>query len=147
MHTWSQKSSKQTSKSDSQKQANLPSKIFDYMYTAKCQRFFFLSWYNNQTYAPAVNNITKPLPIFCCNGFCCQSKELNFLKRKPFVQTSSIKYTKSMKEWITCRIAALKEWKKAKSKALWLEDGIEDPMPDTVRMSEQCLLEAIYINK
>ena len=35
-HTRSQKSTKQISKSDTQKWANLSPKIFDYMHTAKC---------------------------------------------------------------------------------------------------------------
>lgn len=46
-----------------------------------------------------------------------------------------------MREWIACRIATLKEWRKAKSKALWLKDGMEEQMPDTLLMSEQCLLD------
>ena len=33
----------------------------------------------------------------------------------------------------------LKKWRKAKSKELWLEDGIEREMPDTLLMSDTCL--------
>lgn len=91
--------------------------------------------------APAADNAVKPLPIFCCNGSSCQSEEPGFLKRESFVQTPSIKYTETMREWIACRIATLKEWRKAKSKALWLKDGVEEPMPDTLLMSEQCFLD------
>lgn len=42
-----QKSKKQTSKTNAQKRQNLPSKIFDYIYTAKCYQLFSLAWYNN----------------------------------------------------------------------------------------------------
>lgn len=46
-----------------------------------------------------------------------------------------------MKEQIACKIAVLKKWRKAKSRVLWLEDGIEKEMPDTLLMSEQCFLD------
>lgn len=47
------------------------------------------------------------------------------------------------REWIACKTAELKEWKKVKSKALWLADGVEQEMPDTLLMSYLCLLELV----
>lgn len=46
-----------------------------------------------------------------------------------------------MKKWIACKIATLKKWKKAKSRALWLEDEVEKEMPDTLIISKQYLLD------
>ena len=109
MHTRSQKSTKQTSQSDAQKRANLPPEIFDYMHIAKYQRLFSLSWYNDQTYTPATDKAVKLLPILCCNRSSCQSEEPAFLKRRPFIHTPSIKYTKTMREWIACKIVTLKK--------------------------------------
>ena len=45
-----------------------------------------------------------------------------------------------MRKWIACRTAALKRWRKSKSKALWIDDGVEEEMPDTLLMLEQCLV-------
>lgn len=45
--TCGQKVTKQTSKLDAQKQANLPPEIFDYIHTAKCWRHFVLAWYDD----------------------------------------------------------------------------------------------------
>lgn len=69
----------------------------------------FLIWYNDQIYALDANNTIKPLPTFYYNEYNCQSEKPDFLKTELFIQTLSIKYTKTIKEWIACKIAALKE--------------------------------------
>lgn len=34
----------------------------------------------------------KALPTACCNGPACQSEELEFMRREPFIETLSVKY-------------------------------------------------------
>lgn len=43
VNSQTQKSKKQTSKTDAQKRQNLPPKIFDYIHTAKCRWLFLLA--------------------------------------------------------------------------------------------------------
>lgn len=47
----------------------------------------------------------------------------------------NIIYTEINKEWIVYRTAKLKKQRKAKLKALWLVDGVEDEMSDILLMS------------
>ena len=68
-----QKSKKQTSKTDTQKRQHFPFKIFNYIPTAKCCRLFSLAWYNDQTYGSTTpNNTVQPLFTLCCNRPGCQ---------------------------------------------------------------------------
>lgn len=68
------RSKKKTSKSDAKKRAKLPDEIFDYIHVAKCRRLFTLAWYDDKTYTPSNDGLTKALPILYCNGSSCKSK-------------------------------------------------------------------------
>lgn len=132
----SKKMKKQASKTDAQKRANLPEEIFDYMHVAKCRRLFSLAWYDDLTYGNRPSS--KPLPTLCCNASGCLSEDPDFLKREPFVKPVTVKYSEAEREWIACRFAALTEWRKEKSEAVWSKDGL-DGMPESLLMSDQCL--------
>lgn len=71
IHTWGQIAIKQISKSDVQKQVNLPIDIFDYIYIVKYGPLFLFAGYNVQTYIldPISGNIAKSLLVFCYNKF------------------------------------------------------------------------------
>lgn len=88
--TQSQKMKKQVSKTDVQKQASLLEEIFDYIYVTKYQCLFLLIWYNNTTYS---NN--KSLPSLCCKRSRYNLQEPECLKREPFIEILSIKYSKT----------------------------------------------------
>ena len=124
---------KQASKTDAQKRASLPDKIFDYIHVAECRRLFSLAWYDD-----AIYNNSKPLPSLCCNGPDCNSKEPECLKREPFVETPTIRYSETDREWMACWTAKLTKWRKASSDELWREDGIVDTMPESLLVSDQC---------
>lgn len=132
----SKKSKKQTFKTNAAKQDNLPNEIFDYIHAAKCRRLFFLAWYDDQTYISA----SKTLPDPCCNGPSCSSDDLECLKKTPFIKHIPIKYTETDREWIAYRIAELKKWRTAKSKAYWLKQEVEDNMPETLLMLDACIV-------
>ena len=134
------KSKKRASKSDAEKRAKLPDEIFDYIHAAKCRRLFSLAWYDDLTYAPNAEGLSKALPTLCCNSFSCSSEEPPFLKRLLFIDTTAVKYTEADREWIAYRTAELKKWRKAKSKAFWLEQKVEAEIPDTLLMSDECLV-------
>ena len=78
---------KQASKTNAHKRVSLHSEIFDYINMAKCQRLFSLTWYDDIIY-----NNDKPLPSLSCNRPGCNLEEPKYLKRKPFVETPTIKY-------------------------------------------------------
>lgn len=107
----------QANKSDLQKRANLPNEIFDYIHVALCTRLFSLAWYNDMIYA-ATEDIyisAKALPTACCNGPAYQNEEPEFMRREPFIETLSVKYTEFDCEWIAFRTIALKKWRKETS--------------------------------
>lgn len=133
-HSQSQKMKKQASKTNAQKRASLPDEIFDYIHVAKCRRLFSLAWYDDATY-----NNNQPLPSLYCNGPGCNSEEPECLKREPFVETLTIRYSETDREWMACRTAELTKWRKARSDELWREDGVVDTMPESLLMSDQCL--------
>lgn len=129
---------KKVSSTNAQKRANLPNKIFDYIFVAKCCRVFSLNWYDDSTYGN--NNIanTKPLPILYCNGSGCNLKDPEYLEREPFVKPVAIKYLEADREWIVSRSDTLTKWRKAKSEAVWRENDLYG-MLESLLMSDQCL--------
>lgn len=131
---------KQASKTDAQKRAKLPDELFDYIHAAKCRRLFSLAWYKDLTYAPNADRISKALPKLCCNGPSCNSKEPDFLERPPFIDTTPAKFNETAREWIAYRTAELKKWRKATSKSFWLEQKVDAEIPDTLLMSDACLV-------
>ncbi len=132
------KMKKKAFSTDAQKRANLLDEIFDYIHIAKCRWRFSLNWYNDSTYGNGDEANTKPLPIFCCNGSQCNSKDPKYLEREPFVKLVAIKYLEADRKWIACRSAMLTKWQNAKSEAVWREDDLDD-MPESLLMSDQCL--------
>lgn len=127
---------KQASKTDAQKRANLPEEIFDYIHIAKCRRLFSLTWYDDPTYDDGPSS--KPLPTLCCNASGYLSEDPDFLKREQFIKPVTIKYSEVEREWIACRFAALIEWQKEKSEAVWSKNSF-DGMPESLLMSDYCL--------
>ncbi len=89
---------KQASKTDAEKRAKLPDKLFDYIYAAQCRRLFSFAWYNDLTYAPNVDGVSKALSKLCCNGPNCNLKEPNFLERSPFIDIAQVKLNKAARE-------------------------------------------------
>lgn len=87
------KKDKQTSCTNEKKRDNLADKIFDYIYVARCRQLFSLAWYNDITYAEQKDGLTKPLPTPCCNGPSCLSPEPEFMQKKPFISSFSVKFS------------------------------------------------------
>lgn len=106
------------------------------MHVAKCRRLFSLAWYDDLTYGDGPSS--KPLSTLCCNVSECLSDDLDFLKREPFVKPVTVKYSEAERELIACRFAALTEWRKEKSEAVWSKDGL-DGMPESLLMLYQYL--------
>ena len=134
------KSKKRVSRSNAEKRAKLLDEIFDYIHAANCRRLFSLAQYDDLTYAPNAEGLSKALPTLCCNSSSCNSEEPPFLKRLPFIDTTAVKYTEADYKWIAYRTAELKKWKKAKFKAFWLEQKVEAEISDTLLMSNECLV-------
>lgn len=140
------KKDKKANQSDAAKRAKLPDEIFDYIHVAQYRRLFSLAWYDDLTYADQEQidgSITKKaLPTACCNGPSCKSVEPEFLHREPFIQSKVIKHTESDREWMACRTAALKKWRKATADRVWLEQGVDsdEELPDTLIMDDNCLI-------
>lgn len=57
-----------TKKTDIQKRANLPNKIFNYIYMVPCCRLFLLARHDDMTHIVNITGIAKALPIPYCNG-------------------------------------------------------------------------------
>ena len=131
---------KQASKTDAEKRAKLPDELFNYIHAAQCRRLFPLAWYNDLTYAPNADGLSKALPELCCNGPSCNSKEPDFLERPPFIDTTPARINDAAREWIAYRTAELRKWRKATSKSFWLEQNVETEIPDTLLMSDACLV-------
>lgn len=51
-----------------------------------------------------------------------------------------MKYTEVDTEWIAFKITELKKWRKAKSKAYWLDQEVEKEMPKSLLMTDICLI-------
>ncbi|MCJ1348467.1 hypothetical protein MMC31_006699 [Peltigera leucophlebia] len=144
------KKARQASKSDAQKRANLPDEIFDYIHVARCKRLFSLAWYGDMTYAEETlhNNPSqlletpsrKALPEFCYNGPSCKSQEPDYILREPFINTVPTKHTEAEREWIACRTAGLKSWRKEASLCLLSEKVVKLEMPNNALMSDSCLM-------
>lgn len=130
---------KQASKTDAEKRAKLPDELFNYIHAAQCRKLFFLAWYNDLTYTLNVDG-SKTLPELCCNGPSCNSKEHDFLERPPFINTTPAKFNEATREWIAYRTAELRKWRKATLKSFWLEQNVETEIPDTLLMSDACLV-------
>lgn len=50
-------------------------------------------------------------------------------------QATVTKYTEPDREWIACRIAGLKQWRKETSRRLWLQEELDadtENMPDSL---------------
>lgn len=146
---------KRVSKSNAAKQADLPDEIFDYILTAKCQRFFLLAWYDDITYASSTASNTadgspsKALPIPCCNGSSCSSPLPKYSlplpkylqSRKPFVEPITTTYTEANRKWAIYQTLELKKWKKDASIRFWKGNnlGSEVKMSDSLIMPDDCL--------
>lgn len=129
-------------KNHASKRAKISDDIFDYINVARCRRLFSLACYDDLTYAVQKGSKSnKALPIACCNGPSCNSPEPEYLQREPFMEQAIVtKYTEADREWIACRIAGLKKWRKETSRRLWLQEGVDEDMPDSLVMSDDCLL-------
>ena len=133
------KAKKRTSATDAEKRAKLPDDIFSYIHIAKCRQLFSLDWYDDTTYAPNNDGSIKPLPVPCCNGSGCKSLDPEYLNQVPFIDTTTIKFKESEREWIAIRTARLRKWRTAKSKVFWADQEVEN-MPDSLLMPDACLL-------
>lgn len=119
------KKKSQACRTNVQKRAKLADKIFAYIYIARCCRLFSLEWYDDTTYAPAHDRSKKLLPSNCCNGSGCLSPKSDFLRRKPFIDVTPVKYTKADREWMAYRSKVLKQWRHKTAEARWDAEGIE----------------------
>lgn len=90
------KAKKQTSKTEMKKRVKLPNKLFDYIYTAQCQKLFSLAWYNDLTYTSNVNSLLKAFPELYYNGFSYNLKDLSFLKKILFSITNLAKMNEAV---------------------------------------------------
>lgn len=134
------KKDQQTSRTSEKKREMLADEIFDYIHVARCRRLFSLAWYDDLTYAEDDVGWIKPLPVLCCNGPSCLSLEPDFMQREPFIEASSIKTTKIDREWIACRTLELKKWRKQTAIDVWRAKKVEEDMPDSLIMPDDCLL-------
>lgn len=137
------KHKKKASQTDAAKRANLPDEIFDCIHVAKCRRLFSLAWYDNETYVSP----STALPTPCCNGPSCNSEDPEYLQRASLVNTAPVRYTEIEREWMAFMTSELKKWRKAKSKAYWLDQGVEDEMPESVLMTNDCLMALVKKSK
>ena len=136
-----QSANKRTSKSDAARRASLPNEIFDYIHVAPCRRLFSLAWYDDMTYAVNEESSSgKALPVLCCNGSGCQSPEPAFIKQKLHFDTYFTKHNEYEREWIAYRSLALKQWRKKAFIRLWAKEGIDEPKPNSLIMSDTCLV-------
>lgn len=85
---------KQNNKSNVDKCAKLPNKIFDYIHIAKYRRLFSLAWYGNVMYA-FKEKIAKSLSGLCCNRPGCKSTMPEIFNWEPFANTTLVKVTES----------------------------------------------------
>lgn len=108
---------KKANKTDLQKRASLLDEIFDYIHVAQCRRLFSFAWYDDMTYAANEDLETpiKALPVTSCNSPGYQSNEPKLLKRKLFIETLPIKFSKFDREWFTFCTLALKKWRRKTS--------------------------------
>lgn len=110
-----------------------------------CRRLFSLAWYDDLTYADEVTSdesiLKKPLPKACCNGPSCNNPEPEYLRREPFIQYITTKYSKSDREWMACQTIKLKEWRKETAARIWLKQGVDEDeeLPDNLIMDDTCL--------
>lgn len=54
-------------------------------------------------------------------------------------QTTVVKYTDAELEWIACRIACLKQWRKETPRRFWLQQELDadaEDMPDNLIMPD-----------
>lgn len=96
-----------------------------------------MAWYNDLTYIPNTEGIAKPLPILCCNESSCNFEEPAFMQRPPFINITVVKYNEIHYKLIFWWTVELKKWKKAQSKAFWIEQNIEADIPNTLLMSNK----------
>lgn len=107
-----QKKAEKRGQFNAKKRANLPDKIFDYIYNAQYRKLFSLAWYDDMTYKLSPDKAAiKPLLILCYNDPACQSPEPDYLKKEPFIDSTPNKLSKAERRWIACRTAVLKKWK------------------------------------
>lgn len=66
---------KKTSQTNAEKGANLPDKIFNYIYIAKCKRLFLLTWYDNEIYTSS----SMSLPTLYYNILNFNSEDCKYL--------------------------------------------------------------------
>lgn len=53
----------------------------------RCQRLFFLAWYNDLTYAQSED--TQELPVPCCNVPSYNFIEPNYIQQESFMDTTT----------------------------------------------------------
>lgn len=54
-----------------------------------------------------------------------------------------MKYTEADREWMVFKITKLKKQRKAKSKAYWLNQRVEEEMPESLLMTDTCLMNLV----
>lgn len=87
--------------------------MFDYIYTAQCQRLISMVWDNDLTYALNTDGVSKALSKLRYNGPSCNSKKLDFLEKSPFINTTQVKLNEAIRKWMIYKTAELGKWKKA----------------------------------
>ena len=131
---------KRTSKNDAAKRASLPNDIFDYIHVAPCRRLYSLALYDDMTYASLTEHSGKALPDLCCNVSGCRSVEPDYLKQGLHFDTEPAKHNEYEREWIAYRSQALKQWREKAFTQLWSKEGIDEPRPNSLIMSNTCLV-------
>lgn len=134
------KKDKQTSRIDEKKRENLANEIFDYIHIAWYRRLFSLAWYDDMIYVEQKNGLTKPLPRLYYNNPNCLSPKPEFMQKKPFILSSSAKFSKINWEWIACQTLGFKKWCKETAIKIWhIKEMVEDIL-DNLIMHDDCLI-------
>lgn len=84
-------------------------------------------------------NLGKNLLTYCCNELICQSIKLKFLQIELFIDNLSTKFPKTHQKWFGYYIVVLKKWRLETSLYLWIRNRVEQNMPPSLIMSDNCL--------
>lgn len=125
------------------KRAKISDDIFDYINVARCRRLFSLACYDDLTYAVQKGSKSnKALPLLVVMALVATARSRNIYRENRSWSKLSLPSIprEADREWIAYRIAGLKKWRKETSRRLWLQEGVYKYMPDSLVMSDDCLL-------
>lgn len=95
-----------------------------------------MAWYDDQIYVLSRQTLPNP----CCNSLSCNSEPPDFLNRSSLIDDTPAKLSEIDREWVAYQTSELKTWRAEKSKAYWLKERVMTNIPDTLLMSDACLL-------